>query len=123
MKIFAEYLARIDNPEHRDQTKVVLVWVAKKFPNLIPKISWNQPMFTNQGTFIIGFSVTKHHLTVTPERACVKQFSMEIVQAGYNHNKQLVYIPWDSPVDFPLLEKMIEFNILDKANCLTFWRK
>ncbi|NRG47411.1 iron chaperone, partial [Bacillus sp. CRN 9] len=30
---------------------------------------------------------------------------------------------WDSPVDFSLLEKMIEFNILDKADCSTFWRK
>ncbi|MCG6581884.1 iron chaperone, partial [Acinetobacter baumannii] len=26
------------------------------------------------------------------------------------------------PVDFSLLERMIEFNMLDKANCTTFWR-
>lgn len=32
----------------------VLGWVTKKFPNLKPKISWNQPILTDHGTFIIG---------------------------------------------------------------------
>jgi uncharacterized protein YdhG (YjbR/CyaY superfamily) len=123
MEVFAEYLAHIDNPQHRARTEEVLAWVTKKFPNLMPKIAWNQPMFTDHGTFIIGFSVSKHHLAVAPERAGIIHFSDEIVRAGYDHTKQLVRIQWDSPVDFSLLEKMIEFNILDKANCSTFWRK
>jgi uncharacterized protein YdhG (YjbR/CyaY superfamily) len=123
MEVFAEYLAHIDNPQHRDRTKEVLAWVTRKFTNLEPKIAWNQPMFTDHGTFIIGFSVAKHHLAVAPESAGINHFSDEIVQAGYNHTKQLVRIQWDSPVDFSLLEKMIEFNILDKADCSTFWRK
>lgn len=123
MDVFSEYLARIDNPQHRTRMEEVLAWVAKKFPNLMPKIAWNQPMFTNHGTFIIGFSVSKHHLAVAPERAGINHFSNEIVQAGYNHSKELVRIPWDSSVDLSLLEKMIEFNILDKTECSTFWRK
>lgn len=122
MEVFAEYLAHID-PQHRDRTEVVLAWVTTKFTNLKPKIAWNQPMFTDHGTFIIGFSVAKHHLAVAPEIAGINYFSDEIVLAGYDHTKQLVRIRWDSPVDFSLLEKMIEFNILDKADCSTFWRK
>jgi uncharacterized protein YdhG (YjbR/CyaY superfamily) len=123
MEVFAEYLAHIDNPHHRDRTEEVLTWVTKKFPNLMPKIAWNQPMFTDHGTFIIGFSVAKHHLAVAPERVGIYQFSDDIVQAGYDHSKELARIQWDIPVDFSLLEKMIEFNILDKVDCLTFWRK
>ena len=123
MEIFAEYLAHIDNMQHRNRTEEVLAWVAEKFPNLMPKIAWNQPMFTDHGTFIIGFSVSKHHLAVSPEKAGIDHFSNEIVQAGYDHTKQLVRIKWDSQVHFPLLEKMIEFNISDKADCPTFWRK
>lgn len=123
MEMFAEYLAHIDNPQHRSRTDEVLTWVTKKFPNLMPKIAWNQPMFTDHGTFIIGFSVSKHHLAVSPEKAGINHFSAEIVRAGYDHTKQLVRIKWDSPVHFPLLEKMIEFNISDKADCSTFWRK
>ncbi|MDR4314797.1 YdhG [Niallia circulans] len=123
MEVFADFLAGIDNPEHRSRTEEVLQWVMKKFPNLVPKMAWNQPMFTDHETFIIGFSIAKQHLAVAPERAGIIQFSEAIVQAGYDHTNQLVRIKWDNPVDFSLLEKMIDFNITDKANCKTFWRK
>ncbi|EST11383.1 iron chaperone [Sporolactobacillus laevolacticus] len=123
MEVFADYLAHIDNPEHRARTEEVLAWITKKFPNLKPKIAWNQPMFTDHGTFIIGFSVAKHHLAVGPEKAGIDHFSDEIVQAGYDHTKLLVRIKWERPVDYSLLEKMIAFNIMDKADCSTFWRK
>jgi len=123
MEAFAEFLAKIDNPQHQARTEEVLAWVGDKFPDLVPKIAWNQPMFTDHETFIIGFSVSKHHMAVAPERAGINQFTDEIVQAGYDHTKELIRIRWDSPVDFSLLEKMIEFNIWDKADCSTFWRK
>ncbi|MCT8138427.1 iron chaperone [Anaerobacillus sp. CMMVII] len=123
MEVFAEYLAQIENPQHRARTEEVLTWVTNKFPNLVPKIAWKQPMFTDHDTYIIGFSVAKQHLAVAPERVGINHFSDEIVQAGYDHTKELVRIKWDHPVDFSLLEKMIEFNILDKADCSTFWRK
>lgn len=123
MEVFAEFLVNITDPHHRERTEEVLNWVAKTYPNLMPKMAWNQPMFTDHGTFIIGFSVAKHHLAVAPEKTGIDHFSAEIVQAGYDHTKQLVRIPWDSPVDFSLLERMIEFNIADKADCSTFWRK
>lgn len=68
MKIFEDYLAQIDNPQHRERTETVLNWVAEKYPNLEPEIAWNQPMFTNHGTFIIGFSVAKQHLLLLRKR-------------------------------------------------------
>lgn len=123
MEVFAEYLARIDNPQHRARTEKVLGWVSKKFPTLMPAMKWNQPMFTDHGTFIIGFSVSKNRLAISPERAGIIHFSDEIVQAGYDHTKYLVRFPWDRPADFSLLEKMIKYNILEKADCPTFWRK
>lgn len=123
MDVFAEYLAQIDNPLHRERTEEVLAWVTEKFPDLVPKVAWNQPMFTDHGTYIIGFSVSKHHLAVAPERAGIVHFSDELAQAGYDHTKQLIRFRWDRPFDFSLLEKMIEFNRLDKAECTTFWRK
>ncbi|GGD70618.1 iron chaperone [Paenibacillus nasutitermitis] len=123
MEVFAEYLSRIANPQHRARTEEVLDWVMMKFPNLMPKIAWNQPMFTDHDTYILGFSVAKDHMAVAPESAGIIHFSDEIVKAGYAHTKQLVRIPWNGPVDFSLLEKMIEFNIMDKADCSTFWRK
>ncbi|AOH57084.1 iron chaperone [Peribacillus muralis] len=123
MEVFSEYLDSMANQGHRERMEEVLTWVNNEYPHLMPKIAWNQPMFTDHGTYIIGFSVAKHHLAVAPEAAGIKHFSDEIVQAGYEHTKQLVRIRWDGPVDFSLLKKMIEFNMLDKADCSTFWRK
>ncbi|KQY94928.1 iron chaperone [Paenibacillus sp. Root52] len=123
MEAFAEYLASIDNPEHKERTEEVLKWITEKFPSLKTKIAWNQPMFTDHETFIIGFSVSKQHLAVAPEKVVIDQFSEEIVQAGYEHTNQLIRMKWKLPIDYSLLERIIEFNIKDKADCTTFWRK
>jgi uncharacterized protein YdhG (YjbR/CyaY superfamily) len=123
MDVFAEYLAKIDHPQHRARMEEVLGWVAMKFPGFVPKVAWNQPMFTDHGTFIIGFSEARQHLAVAPEVAGILRFSDDIVQAGYGHSNNLVRIPWEGPVDFSLLEKMIMFNVVEKAECTTFWRK
>jgi uncharacterized protein YdhG (YjbR/CyaY superfamily) len=80
-------------------------------------------MFTDHGTYIIGFSISKHHIAVAPERVVINHFADEIVEAGYDYSKELIRIPWDSEVEYSLLEKIIEFNLLDKAECSTFWRK
>ena len=123
MEEFKEFLARMDNLEYRARTEEVLSWVATKFPTLKAKIAWNQPMFTDHETFIIGFSVAKQHMAIAPEKAGILQFSDEIVEAGYDHTKELIRIKWSQPLDFSLLERIIAFNITDKADCSTFWRK
>ncbi|MBN2853314.1 MAG: iron chaperone [Clostridia bacterium] len=122
MKVFEEYLNRIDNLEQRAGVEQVLSHMANRFPVLETRIAWNQPMFTDHGTFIIGFSVSKNHLAIAPEREGIIRFSDEIIQAGYDHTKELIRISWNKPVDFTLLERIIEFNILEKKDCKTFWR-
>ena len=123
MEAFVEYLSNINNPKHRKRVEDVLLWITENFPSLETRIAWNQPMFTDHGTFIIGFSIAKQHMAVAPEKVVISRFSDEIVEAGYQHTKEIIRIKWGSPIDFPLLEKMIAFNILDKADCTTFWRK
>jgi uncharacterized protein len=123
MEVLAEYLARIDNPDHRNRTEEVLDWVSTNFSNLKPQIKWNTPMFTNHDKFIIGFSTAKHHLSVSPEEVGIAQFADEIAQAEYSATKGLFRIPWTDSVNYKLLKKIIEFNILDKKDCSTFWRK
>ncbi len=59
MNIFTDYLASISDDQHRAKLADVLGWVSRKFPGLEPKIAWNQPMFTDHGTFIIGFEHSK----------------------------------------------------------------
>lgn len=121
MKVFADYLAKLE-PEQKERLTEVLQWVRDKYPNLEPRIAWNQPMFTDHGTYIIGFSAAKRHMSVAPEQAGIAQFSKDIAEGGYEHTKELVRFRWDQPMDYKLLAGMIEFNVLDKADCSTFWR-
>ncbi|WP_238652850.1 iron chaperone [Paenibacillus piscarius] len=122
MDVFAEYLAKIDNPVHRTTVEEVLAWVMQEFPQLEPKIAWNQPMFTDHGTYIIGFSVAKGHMAVAPEKAGMDHFAEVLKQSGVDHTKLLIRMKWTSPVDYGLLRQLIGYNITDKADCTTFWR-
>ena len=123
MEVFAKYLAGIDNPDHRDRTEEILAWVANKFPNLEPQIKWNKPTFTDHGTYIIMFAAAKNHLSILPEKETMAHFADEITKAGYSASSHLFRIPWTEPVNYELLEKIIEFNIKDKAEHSNFWRK
>ncbi|ASW44194.1 iron chaperone [Clostridium isatidis] len=122
MNTFSDFLEKIENPDHRNKLEEILNWIINKFPELNPVIKWNQPMFTHQGTFIIAFSVSKQHIAVAPEDAVILKFAKDIEKSGYEHTKRIFRIKWKNPIDYSLLEKIIQFNILDKADCKTFWR-
>lgn len=62
-------------------------------------------MFKDHGTFIIGFSVSKKHLAAAPESVTITHAEEDIVKAGYDYTKELIRIPWNGLVDYPLLEK------------------
>ena len=123
MDVFMQYLKHIENTENRMRTQEILQWVTDTFPTLNGRIAWNQPMFTDHGTYIIGFSVSKNHLAVAPEREEIVHFAADIQAAGYTCTKMLFRIKWEDPVDFGLLERIIRFTIQDKADCTTFWRR
>ena len=123
METFNDYLESIENIEHKARMEEILDWISNKFPQLGKRIAWSQPMFTDHGTFIIGFSLAKYHIAVSPEKAGLRQFSDRITQSGYETTKEIFRIRWENPVDYSLLEDMIRFNIEDKADCKTFWRK
>lgn len=123
MDTFEEFLAKIEVPEHRERTAEVLQWVFDEYPELEPRIAWKGAVFTHHGTYIIGFSTARNHLAFSPEGAGIRRFVKEIEEAGYKYGKMNVFIPWSDSVSFELLKEMIAFNIEDKAECRTFWRK
>ena len=122
-EVFEKYLSRIENETHLVRMREVLEWTKTRFPGLEPKIAWNQPVFTDHGTFIIGFSAAKQHFSVAPEPAAIRKFSREIQASGYSQGTNLFRIRWEEPVDYALLERIIEYNRQDKADCSAFWRK
>ncbi|MCC5892196.1 iron chaperone [Exiguobacterium sp.] len=122
METFDDFLATIDDPEQRAKLDDVFNQIREKFPELDERIAWNQPMFTDHGTFIIAFSVAKAHIAVAPEAVALEHFAGRIKDAGYTQTKQLFRIKWGQAVDYGLLNDIIAFNIQDKADQTSFWR-
>ena len=122
MDVFAEFLDKHEDPGQRARVEEVLAWVMDRFPQLQPHIKWNTPMFSDHGTFIIGFSTAKKHMSVAPDQKTMRHFADEIARSGYSATDLLFRIRWDEPVQYGLLEKIIEFTIEDKADVTKFWR-
>lgn len=116
------FLNNIADLGKRERMEDILNYVKKKFPQLKEEIKWNQPMFSDHETFIIGFSVAKGHIAVAPEPAVISLFEKEIEKAGYSYTQGLFRIKWTDTVDFNLLDKMVTYNIEDKKDMTKFWR-
>lgn len=122
MDTFNTFLETIDNDKHRTTLSEVLNWIADTFPNLETTIKWNQPMFTDHGTFIIGFSVAKQHFSIAPETKALSEHAQQIEATSYSQTNNLFRIKWSQDIDYALLKAIIQYNIEDKSNCDTFWR-
>jgi uncharacterized protein len=122
MNTFDDYLATLVDEQQRNKLSEILLWINTNYPTLVQRIAWNQPMYTDHGTFIIGFSTAKHHMSVAPERKTMDLFRVVIQEAGYETTQELFKIKWEQPVNYELLSKLIEFNVIDKATCKSFWR-
>lgn len=122
MKNFQMFLDSIDESPKRERMEGILKHIKERFPQLVEEIKWNQPMFSDHGTFIIGFSISKGHIAISPEPEGISQFEKEIEEAGYSHTQGLFRIKWTDKVDFDLLDKIIFFNIEDKKEMTKYWR-
>ncbi len=123
MSVFTTFLEKINSLEHRYKLANILDWIQTNYPQLVPMIKWNQPMFTDHDTFIIGFSVAKQHIAITIEKYGMDKFRLEIENAGYEQTMMLFKIKWEQTVNYGLLERMIAFKINDKLNDTHFWKK
>ena len=122
MEVFQKFLDSIADPMKRERMEGILRFIEESFPFLKEEYKWNQPMFSDHGTFIIGFSIAKEHIAVAPEEAVMGIFEKDIEKAGYSHTKLLFRIKWTDDVDYDLLRRIIAFNIEDKKDMTKFWR-
>lgn len=109
-------------PDHRDKMETILNWIKNHYPNLDTRIAWNQPMFTDHGTYIIGFSHSKGHISLAPEVKPMKKFRTIIEETGLSHTDNIIRIKWEDPIPYALMETLIEYNMEDKMNHTNFWR-
>lgn len=122
MNTFTDFLNTIDDPGKRLRMQGILEHIKTKFPQLKEEIKWHQPMFSDHGTFIIGFSIAKAHIAVAPESKVIQLFTNDIERSGYSPTQELFRIKWTDVVDYDLLDRIIEYNVEDKKDITKFWR-
>lgn len=83
MKTIENYLEAITDASQKMRMIEIFTWIEKTYPRLEGVIKWNQPMFTDHGTFIIGFNMAKHHLSFNPEPQIIDMFKDDIHASGY----------------------------------------
>lgn len=118
-----EFLSKIENESHRARVKEILDHIQDKYPELKLEYKWNQPMFTHNRTYIIALSVSKPHISISPEKKGMEVFKDDIKEAGYVGSKMLFRIKWEDDVNYNLIYKIVEYNMEDKKGLDTFWRK
>lgn len=122
MDVFKPYLETIKDLYIKTRMTEILSWVLNKYESLEGRIAWNQPMITDHGTFILGLSYAKHHISIAPEAAGIHEFEEALKKAGYAPTKMIFRIKHDDKIDYNLLARIIEFNMMDKQNHDKFWR-
>ena len=121
--MFDDYLNKINDNPNKEKMISLLNWVNNNFKELAFKIAWNQPMFTHHETFIIGFSVSKNHISIAPEKKALSKFEKEITAKGYVLMNEIFKVSLNEDIDYELLEKIIKYNIENKKDVKSFWRK
>ena len=119
---FKEYLDAIDDADQQDKMNQILTWIQENYPELETRIKWNQPIFLHEGTYIIGFSYSKHHIAVAPETKAIKKFKDYIEETGFSYTDNIIKIRWEDSIPYNLIEELIEYNIEDKKGYEKFWR-
>ena len=103
------------------KTDELFKWIEKTYPLLKLEFKWNQPMFTMNGTYIIGFSLNKNHLTVGLEAQIMNDLRDKITDKGFKTGKMTIQFHFSKEYDYELIEEIIEYVIKKKENVETFW--
>ena len=123
MTLFKTYLDNIDHLLQKERLETIFTFIDQNYPHLKGRIAWHQPMYTYKDTFIIAFSVAKHHIAVSPEQKGIEVFKTALEQANYPATKMIFRIPNEVVLNLDLLRTIIDFNIEDKKDLNSFWRK
>ena len=86
------FLSNFKNPILKFKLEPIFEQIQKEIPNLTVELKWNQPMFIMNGTFIIGFSVAKNHISIAPEAVTIAIFTNDIKAANYEATNNLFKI-------------------------------
>lgn len=118
-----KFLAEVENSRLSIKLKEIISWIETTYPNFKLEYKWNQPMLTKNGTYIMGFSVSKKHLSVGLEDIVMKHFQDKLDQLGIEHGKMIFKIKENEMVNYDLIKELIDYIVDLKREDVTFWHR
>ncbi len=98
--------------------QVILETMRKTVLEAAPKasetISYRIPAFRMNGKTLVYFAAFKHHIGFYPLPSGMEAFKHELSQ--YKQGKGSVRFPFDKPIPYDLVKKIVRFRIEENAN-------
>lgn len=107
-KTIDEYLAGFPD-EVREILQKIRTTIHKAAPGAEEKISYQMPTFTLKGDYLIYFAGYKKHVGLYPTPIGDTEFKEEL--SVYASGKGTVKFPFDQPIPFDLIRKMVKFQV------------
>ena len=103
-----EYIAGFPN-EVRTILEKVRTTIRKAAPGAQEKISYRIPTFTLDGKYLIYFAAFQKHVGLYPAPRGAEEFKEQL--AAYGGGKGTVQFPFDKPIPFGLITRIVKFRI------------
>ena len=107
-----EYIAGFPN-EVRTILEKVRTTIRKAAPGAQEKISYRIPTFTLDGKYLIYFAAFQKHVGLYPAPRGAEEFQEQL--AAYGGGKGTVQFPFDKPIPFGLITRIVKFRVTQNA--------
>jgi uncharacterized protein YdhG (YjbR/CyaY superfamily) len=115
------FLNEINNEKLRSKLEEIISWIESNYSDFNLEYKWNQPMLIRNGTYIMGFSVSKKHIGVGLEARIMEYFKTVLEEKNIEHGKMIFRIKEDDEVDYNLLSTIIDYIVIYKKDVKSFW--
>ena len=82
-------------------------------PNLGETISYGMPTFTLNGKYLVSIAAYKKHIELYPAPTGVEEFQEAV--ALYGGGKGTLKFPFDKPMPFDLIRRVVQFRAKEHA--------
>jgi len=102
-----EYIAGFP-PDVQKLLRKIRMTIRKAAPEAKEAIKYRIPTFTLNGN-LIHFAAFNHHIGLYPTPSGIKEFEKEL--AAYDGAKGTIRFPFDEPIPYDLIAKIVKFRV------------
>jgi uncharacterized protein YdhG (YjbR/CyaY superfamily) len=107
-----EYIASFPS-DVQEILEEIRATIKKAAPDAEETISYQIPTFTLKGKYLIYFAAYKKHIGLYPAPRGVEKFKKEL--SAYEGGKGTVRFPFDRPIPFGLIRKIVKFRAKENS--------